>query len=92
MSLSAIVILLYGGMIYGIFPEAVESNVSWESHLMGGIVGFILAFLFRKSDIDFEDKTAKNNNDKLDSPINHTGLNDDIDITYIYKPTDKNIS
>jgi membrane associated rhomboid family serine protease len=39
--ISAGIIFLYGGLIYGVIP--VQPGVSWESHLMGGIVGFILA-------------------------------------------------
>ena len=39
------VALFYGGMVWRIMP--LESGVSWESHLMGGIVGFILAYFYR---------------------------------------------
>ncbi len=37
------VILLYGGMIWGIFPSS-YSQVSWESHLFGAISGILVAF------------------------------------------------
>ncbi|MEZ5055266.1 MAG: rhomboid family intramembrane serine protease [Chitinophagales bacterium] len=39
------VALFYGGMVWGVLP--LEKGVSWESHLIGGIVGFVLAFVFR---------------------------------------------
>lgn len=39
-----IVIILYSGMIVGIFPE--DPNVSWESHLFGAIMGLFTAVLF----------------------------------------------
>jgi membrane associated rhomboid family serine protease len=39
--ISVIIIFLYGGLIFGIIPN--QPGVSWESHLMGGIVGFVLA-------------------------------------------------
>lgn len=54
-AISLIVVFLYGSMIWGIFPEEIlpkfyreDSNpISWESHLGGGIVGFVFAFLTR---------------------------------------------
>lgn len=39
--ISIIVVLLYGGIIYGVFPS--QPGVSWESHLMGAIVGVTTA-------------------------------------------------
>ena len=39
------VAIFYGGMVWGILP--LEKGVSWESHLLGGIVGLGLSFLFR---------------------------------------------
>ena len=45
--ISAIVILSYGGLVYGIFPQ--EHWVSWESHLMGAIVGFASALRFTRN-------------------------------------------
>lgn len=52
-AISLVVVFLYGSMIWGIFPEEIlpkfyreDSNpISWESHLGGGIVGFIFAML-----------------------------------------------
>ena len=40
------VLVFQSGLIWGIFPQG--NQVSWESHLMGAIVGLLLAFLFRK--------------------------------------------
>jgi membrane associated rhomboid family serine protease len=47
LTISLIVALIYGGMFWGIFPTKPE--ISWESHLWGGVSGFGLALLFRKS-------------------------------------------
>lgn len=55
MAISAIVILLYGSMLWGIIPDEFlpsfgneSKSISWEGHLSGVIVGAFFAFLFRK--------------------------------------------
>jgi len=54
LTISLIVALYYGSLIWGMLPEELFSNlaepsrISWQSHLAGGIVGIILAFIFRK--------------------------------------------
>jgi membrane associated rhomboid family serine protease len=45
-SLTFLIVFLYGGMVWGIFP--VEPAISWESHLIGGLTGLLLAFRYRK--------------------------------------------
>lgn len=45
-AVALIVVFLYGSMIWGIFPFI--PDVSWESHLSGGLAGLILAILYRK--------------------------------------------
>jgi len=47
-ALSLVVFFLYGGMVWGILPVARE--VSFESHLSGALIGFVLAFLLRHRD------------------------------------------
>lgn len=44
--ISILILLLYGGLVYGIMP--VQPGVSWESHLIGGIVGLGLASALHK--------------------------------------------
>jgi membrane associated rhomboid family serine protease len=46
-AISLLVVFLYGSMIWGVLP--IQPHVSWESHLMGGIAGMILAIYFKKS-------------------------------------------
>lgn len=45
-AISLLVTFLYGGMFWGIFP--IKVDVSWESHLMGGMAGILLALYYRK--------------------------------------------
>jgi hypothetical protein len=45
-ALSFLVVLLYGGMVWYIFPN-VEQGISWEGHLSGLIVGIVFTKFFR---------------------------------------------
>ncbi len=45
LTISLIVALLYGGLLWGIFP--IKPEISWEGHLWGAISGLALALLFR---------------------------------------------
>ena len=47
LTISLVVALLYGGLFWGIFP--IKPEISWESHLWGGLSGFGLAWIFRHS-------------------------------------------
>jgi len=49
MALSMMVVMLYGGMIWYVFPE-VDNKISWEGHLAGLITGFVFAILFKTPD------------------------------------------
>lgn len=44
--ITVIIIIFYGGLIYGILPT--RQSISWESHLMGAIVGIATASAFSK--------------------------------------------
>ncbi len=48
MAFSLLVVFLYGGLIWGVIPDFFpEKNISWESHLLGGLAGIVVAFSFR---------------------------------------------
>ncbi|MBV6647516.1 MAG: rhomboid family intramembrane serine protease [Cyclobacteriaceae bacterium] len=44
---SVVVVLIYGGLVYGVLP--LNSHISWESHLMGAIVGVGSAYGISKA-------------------------------------------
>jgi len=50
LAITLLVTFLYGSLVWGVIPDFFpEKNISWESHLMGLIAGFVLAVYFRKS-------------------------------------------
>lgn len=67
---SLIVIFLYGSFIWGFFPEFFpDTNISWQGHLSGVMVGMILGFYFKdkgpqhETYIWEEDEDKDNEND-----------------------------
>ncbi|WP_321290358.1 rhomboid family intramembrane serine protease [uncultured Sunxiuqinia sp.] len=69
LTIAIIVVFLYGGMFWGIFP--LKPDVSWESHLWGSVSGLLLSIYFRKQgpqrphydwedEPDEEDETVEN--------------------------------
>lgn len=44
--ISALIIFVYGSMVYGVFPS--QPGVSWESHLLGAIVGAVTAMVIAR--------------------------------------------
>ncbi len=47
-SLSMMVVFLYGGLFWGIFPVEWLKEYSWEAHLWGALAGVVVAVVFRK--------------------------------------------
>jgi membrane associated rhomboid family serine protease len=45
-ALSLTVIVVYGGMVWYVFPK-VDETISWEGHLAGLISGFVLTLLYK---------------------------------------------
>ncbi len=74
LTISVVVVFLYGGMVWGIFP--INPDVSWEGHLWGAISGVVLAFYYRRYVIrrdkydwedeeDDDDDESENQNEEL---------------------------
>lgn len=50
MAFSLLVVFLYGSLVWGIIPDFFpEKNISWESHLLGGVAGILIAFGYRET-------------------------------------------
>jgi len=49
MSISLLIVFLYGGMFWGIFdlPHNSVNNISWESHRVGFVLGLLFSLLFK---------------------------------------------
>jgi len=69
MAITLLVAFLYGGLIWGVFPQFFpKERISWEGHLMGLLAGTILAIYFRKVGpqrprYDWEDEDDDDNED-----------------------------
>lgn len=61
MALSLLVVFLYGGLIWGMFP--LQIGVSWEAHFFGAGAGAFSAFIYRKMNLK-----EKNTNEKDTQP------------------------
>ncbi|MDD2382275.1 MAG: rhomboid family intramembrane serine protease [Mariniphaga sp.] len=67
LTLSIVVVFLYGGLIWGIFP--IDPKISWEGHLWGAVSGVFLAFYYRKYIIrrdkfDWEEEEEKDDDEE----------------------------
>ncbi|MEZ4818297.1 MAG: rhomboid family intramembrane serine protease [Flavobacteriaceae bacterium] len=49
-ALSLLVVFLYGGLLWYLFP--INPEISWEGHSAGFLVGFTLSFIFKKNPIE----------------------------------------
>ena len=49
MAFSLLVVFLYGSLVWGIIHDfSPDKNISWQSHMLGGLAGIILAFAYRQ--------------------------------------------
>ena len=65
LAISFFIIFMYGGIIWGLLPNLY--GISWESHLFGAIIGSLLAYHYRFTDLppkaswDFPEETSEIN-------------------------------
>ena len=95
-ALSLAVVFLYGSTIWYIFPIA--DGISWEGHLSGFVIGFVLSFLY-KTRLPVEKKYAwekEDYNEEEDEFLKHFDENgnfienleppvDEVKVNYIYR-------
>jgi membrane associated rhomboid family serine protease len=49
MAITLLTAFLYGGMVWGVFPQFFPlERISWESHMMGIVAGLVIAIYYRK--------------------------------------------
>jgi membrane associated rhomboid family serine protease len=79
LSVTLIVVFLYGSMVWGIFPQ--NTNISWEGHLSGFITGIILAIIFKPNQ---EATSVDENEDDSNNNFDYT-FDDEFKIKYHYR-------
>lgn len=86
LAISLAIIFIYGAMIWGIIP--VETHISWESHLMGAIVGFALAMIYKnkgpKPEVYDWENEEENIDELSDDEINEL-IDEKMRVKYWYK-------
>lgn len=87
MVVSALVVFLYGSIVWGIFPFKTE--ISWEGHLFGAIAGILVAFNYRKEGPQRKiyDWENEDDNDETEIPFEEENnkQQNNFSIRYIYK-------
>ena len=80
MAISLLMIFLYGSLIWGIFPF--QEKISWESHLLGAVAGFIIAFFLRKEGPQREEYEwdGEEDTDFIKDPDNDPGQEQNLDL------------
>lgn len=101
-ALSLVVVFIYGGLLWYIFPVA--DGISWEGHLGGFMAGLLLAFLVKgqgpsKKKFDWEREDYREEDDAFlqhfdadgnfigNRETEHTGEEGETKITYHYVPS-----
>ena len=94
-SLSFVVIFLYGSLVWGIFP--IDVKISFEGHMWGFVAGIVLALYYRKQGPQKE-KFIWKEEDELDDENDYWNVDANGDritkepskFKYIFKPKIKN--
>lgn len=83
LTLSVVVVFLYGGMVWGMFP--INPDISWESHLWGALSGIVLAVYYRgysirRNPFEWENDEEEENETDNETPTISPGtpINDQV--------------
>lgn len=92
MVVSALVLFLYGSIMWGIFP--LKAEISWEGHLFGTIAGLLVAFNYRKEGpkphkFDWENEEDDSINDFNEEWNETLHTDNQVRIVYRYKENEK---
>ena len=97
MALSMIVVFLYGGMVWGIFPS--KDHISWEGHLFGAVNGLFWALFYKdegpqrkKYSWELEEEILKSLDGievNYEEVLNHNNNYNSIEVKYEYKNEEK---
>lgn len=103
-ALSLTVILLYGGMIWYVFPE-VDQKISWEGHLSGFITGLSMSFFYKipeyakpiiyewqNPDFDPQADAFMKHFDENGNFVNKEVIEEESEIFYTYFNTDASVN
>jgi membrane associated rhomboid family serine protease len=92
MAISLLVVFMYGSMVWGILP--IDVSVSYESHLIGAILGIGLAYFYRKDGATFAKKKynfeLEEEQDKEMLKKGYKRIEDAQGFLLRYEPIDKN--
>ena len=92
-ALSMIVVFLYGGMVWGIFPS--KDHISWEGHLFGAVNGLFWALFYKdegpqrkKYSWELEEEILKSLDGievNYEEVLNHNNDYNSIEVKYEYE-------
>ncbi|HQQ93656.1 MAG TPA: rhomboid family intramembrane serine protease [Bacteroidia bacterium] len=88
MVVSALVVFLYGSLVWGVFP--LDPEISWEGHLFGLFAGIMVAFNYRKEGPQRKKYVWENEEEEQDPEGGGAGENKDqrdIEIRFHYTPS-----
>lgn len=95
-AISMLVVFLYGGLVWGMFPSFLGEQVSWEAHLYGAAAGVLCAYVYRKEGPQRKQYEWENEEDnateikywEVQQPeTTEQSLPQPPEINYEYKPT-----
>jgi membrane associated rhomboid family serine protease len=93
-AMSLLVVFLYGSIVWGLLPFKWE--ISWEGHLMGGLAGAFMAFVYRKVDLPPQEEEEDDEDDEDDAYFAESGAywmrtEDNAQMRYRYIPKPKDV-